>query len=209
MSFALVACGGGSGSSEDSEERAGKYPVEISAAQFPTRQRLAQTSDLTIGVTNSGEKTLPAMAVTISLAGEAGESSILPFSVRSSQVGLALPDRPVWVLEEGYPKLAGEDGPGGAETANKKTFDFGPLKAGESRTAVWRVTPVRAGDYTLTYRIDAGLGGKAKAVTSAGNAPEGSFVVNITDVPPRTRVNDQGQVVEIGPGDSSSGSAAG
>ena len=96
-----------------------------------------------------------------------------------------------------FPKLTDTKGPGGAATANKKTFDFGPLGPGETTTAIWQVTPVKAGDYTLTYRVDAGLGGEAKAVTSSGNPPEGSFHVNISDIPPRTRVNGKGEVVEI------------
>lgn len=171
--------------------------MKISTAQFPTRQRLAEQTELRIGVANSGKKALPALAVTISIAGPQGKNSILPFSIRSPQKGLAIPDRPVWILEDNYPKLAGSEAPAGATTANRKTFDFGALKPGQTTTAVWQVTPVKAGDYTLTYRVDAGLTGKAKAVTSTGNPPEGSFRVNITDVPPRTRVNDKGEVVNI------------
>jgi hypothetical protein len=138
--------------------------------------------------------------VTISIGGKAGQDSLLPFSTRSAQTGLANPDRPVWILEEGYPKLAGEQSPGGAATANQKTFDFGALKPGATTTAVWHVTPVKAGDYTLTYLIDAGLGGQAKAVTSSGKQPGGSFHVNISSTQPATRVNGSGQVVPVGPG---------
>lgn len=191
---------------QDDGEPSGKFPVQISTAQFPTRQRLAQLSELRIGVKNTGKKALPSLAVTISISGPAGKDSLLPFSIRSAQRGLANPDRPVWILEEGFPKLAGAGGgPGGAATANEKTFDFGALKPGKTTSAVWDVTPVKAGDYTLTYRVDAGLGGLAKAVTSAGKPPEGSFHVHITDIPPQTRVDSQGGVVEINPGGSQGG----
>ncbi len=196
-----MACGGGT--RQDANEPSGNFPVRISTAQFPPRQMLAQSTDLRIGVENSGKKALPSLAVTISIAGKEGEDSILPFSARSPQPGLAQPDRPVWILENGYPKLADSSAPGGAATSNEKTFDFGPLAPGDTTTAVWHVTPVAAGDYTLTYRVDAGLGGLAKAVTSSGNPPQGSFHVNISDIPPRTRVNGKGQVVVIGQGSSS------
>ncbi len=65
---------------------------------------------------------------------------------------------------------------------------------------------MKPGSYTVTYRIDAGLTGKAKAVTNGGSPPTGSFHVQITSVPPLTRVNDKGQVVEIKPGGQGSGS---
>ncbi len=197
----LASCGGGD-SGGDSNEPSGNFPVEITTAQFPTRQRLAESSDLRIGVKNTGKKEVPAFVVTVSIAGPEGSDSTLPFSVRDPQPGLALPDRPVWILEEGYPKKDSElDAPsGGATTSDAKTFDFGPLKPGETVNAVWRVTAVKAGDYTLTYRVDAGLSGEAKAVTSSGNPPQGSFHVNITSVPPQTRVTGDGDVVTVEPG---------
>lgn len=204
----LAGCGS-SGGRQDESEPAGKFQVAIVSAKFPPRQQLAQTSNLTLGVKNIGKKTVPALAVTISLAGKLGEDSARPFSIRDPQVGLAIPDRPVWILEEDYPKLVGSSAPGGAETANLKTFDFGPLKPGETTAALWRVTPVKPGSYTVTYRIDAGLTGKAKAVTTDGSPPTGSFHVKITSVPPLTRVNSQGQVVEIQPGGQGGSSSGG
>src|SRR5205085_2535095 len=82
----------------------------------------------------------------------------------------------------------------GAETANEKTFAFGSLKPGKTLSAVWDVTPVKPGDYRLTYQVDAGLFGKAKAKTSDGSVPRGTFAVRISDVPPQTRVDGQGGV---------------
>jgi len=104
---------------------------------------------------------------------------------------------PVWVLENNYPKLSGQKVTAGAETANDKTFDFGSLQPGKTVEAVWKVTPVRPGLYTIDYQVDAGLTGKAKAVTANGSPPTGSFVVKISSTPPNTEVNDQGQVVAI------------
>jgi hypothetical protein len=192
----LSACGSG-GPRQDANEPSGDFPVQITKAEFPARQALAATTNLTLGVKNAGDKTIPDLAVTISTDPDAQES----FSVHSDQPGLAIPSRSVWVLEEGYPKLAGATAPAGAEVAETKTYDFGPLDAGQSREMIWRVSPVVAGTYTVNYRIAAGLTGKAKAVTPDGNIPEGQFVVNISDVPPQTRVNDEGQVVPIKPSD--------
>jgi hypothetical protein len=202
-----VACGGG-GERQDAAEKTATYEMEIVTSEFPTRQRLAETSFLRLGVENSGDEAIPDVAVTISIAGEPGENSIRPFSIRDPQENLAAPDRPVWILENDYPRLVGEDINAGAQTANDKTFAFGELEPGESVEAVWKVTPVKPGDYTLRYEVDAGLQGKAKAETADGGKPGGSFIVQITDVPPQTRVTDDGRVVEIEGGGAPAGDTA-
>jgi hypothetical protein len=204
LALTLAACGS-SGGRQDATEPSGKFPVSIVRSAFPPRQQLAKTSDLTLGVKNTGKRPVPALAVTISIAGKQGQDSIQPFSVRDPQPGLAVPDRPVWILEQDYPKLVGGGNPGGAQTANSKTFDFGALKPGATRAAIWRVTPVKPGTYTVLYRIDAGLTGKAKAVTADGSPPQGSFHVTITSRPPLTRVNGKGQVVVVGSGGKTGG----
>lgn len=196
LAAGLVACGGGA-ERQDETEASGTFPVQIVTSEFPTRQRLAQTSLLKLGVKNTGDEAVPTLAITISIGGPEGRDSTRPFSVRDPQPGLALPDRPVWILENGYPKLAGSTASAGAQTANDKTFAFGILKPGKTTEAVWRLTPVQAGSFTLRYEVDAGLTGKAKAETAGGSQPTGSFAVQISDVPPQTRVNDQGEVVEI------------
>lgn len=194
----LAACGGGA--SSDANQAAGTYRVAVTDALFPTAQRLGQTSLLRLGVRNAGHRTMPAVTFTISIAGREGRTSSLPFGVHDPQPGLSQPDRPVWVLAEHFPKLAGSSKPGGAETSNRKTFAFGPLKPGETTNAVWKLSAVRAGRYTLLYRIDAGLSGTARAVTTGGVAPGGSFSVRISSAPPNTIVTDSGEVVEIGRG---------
>ena len=134
--------------------------------------------------------------MSISIKREEGQTSTLPFAIHDPQPGLAQPDRPVWVLAEHYPKFAGSSMPGGAETSNQKTFDFGPLEAGASADAVWKLSAVKPGHYTLLYAIDAGLGGGAKAKTQGGAAPGGSFTVDISNARRDTEVNDKGEVVE-------------
>jgi hypothetical protein len=220
MAAGVASCGGGE--RQDASEPEGNFEVQIVKADFPSNQKLAENTDLTLTVANSGDRTIPDLAVTIfttsdagtsESGGSTGETSSTPagnpsqpeaqgsFSVRSSQPGLAIPFRPVWILEEGFPKLAGETGPGGAEAAQTDTFSFGSVAAHQSRSMVWNVTPVQAGTFTVHYRVAAGLQGKAKAVTADGSVPEGEFVVRISDAPPQTRVDNSGRVVPIKPSD--------
>ncbi|HWA53756.1 MAG TPA: hypothetical protein VG816_06240 [Solirubrobacterales bacterium] len=194
LSLFVAACGGGS--SSDSNEAEGNYKVDVTGASFPAKQRLGGTYLLDLGVRNTGKKTIPALTVSVSIKGKEGETSTLPFAIHDPQPELAQPDRPVWVLSAHYPKFAGSSEPGGAETSNQKTFDFGELKAGKSADVVWKLSAVRAGKYVLLYSIDAGLSGKAKAETSGGATPGGSLAVDINPVEYNTEVNDSGEVVE-------------
>lgn len=194
LSLFVAACGGGS--SADSNEAEGTYKVEVTEAKFPSKQRLGSTYLLDLGVRNASKKTIPALTVSISIKGNEGQGSTLPFAIHDPQPELAQPDRPVWVLAAHYPKFAGDPAPGGAETSNQKTFDFGPLKAGKNADVVWKLSAVKAGKYTLLYSIDAGLSGKAKAKTSSGLTPGGSFAVDINPVEYNTEVTGSGEVVE-------------
>lgn len=191
----LAACGGGSGS--DSNEKAGTYKVAVTDASFPAKQFIGQTSLMQIDVKNTGDKTVPALTVTVDVGGKEGEEARIPFAIHDPQPGLAGPDRPVWVLAATYPRLVGSSEPGGAETSNAKTYSFGPLKPGKSVEAVWKLSAVRAGKYTIAYEIDAGLSGEAKAKTASGVPPGGTFVADITTKLPDTEVNGAGEIVEI------------
>ena len=194
--LAFSACGGAS--SDGQTEPAGTYRVKVVRADFPTEQRLGQTSLLRIGVRNTGRKTVPAVTVSVSIAGKAGQTSSLPFAVHDPQPELAQPDRPVWVLSENYPKIDGSPKPGGAGTSSPKTFDLGALKPGRSVEGVWKLSAVKAGQYGLLYQVDAGLSGETKATTAAGVRPGGSFAVRIAAENPDTEVNGKGEIVEIG-----------
>ena len=220
VAFVVASCGG---ERQDANEPEGDFPVQIVSANFPSKQKLAENTNLTLSVENTGDKAIPDLAITIFTSSDAstseptssstgttstgtGTTQELPtvqgsFSVRSEQEGLAIPFRPVWILEEGFPKLGGQTASAGAEAAQTDTFSFGTLAANQTRAMVWNVTPVQAGTYTVHYRVAAGLQGKAKAVTGDGSVPEGEFVVRISSAPPQTRVNDAGQVVPIKPSD--------
>ncbi|HEY1855182.1 MAG TPA: hypothetical protein VGG40_11390, partial [Solirubrobacterales bacterium] len=156
-----------------------------------------QTSLLKLSFKNEGEHEVPNLVVYFTLAGKQGATAWLPFAVHEQQTGLANPTRPVWVLAEHFPKLAGSSEKGGATTSDPKTFAFGPLKAGQTTSAVWKLSAVRQGKYTLRYGVGAGLSGEAKAATGSGVATGGTFVAEITSQTPNTEVTDSGEIVEI------------
>lgn len=190
----FAACGGSS-DPQDANEPEGDFEVEVTVSEFPTEQRLAETSDLVLGVENTGEETVPELAFTIFTDDGLADGS---FSIRSDQPGLANPNRAVWILENKYPREAGSPPPSGLSggfRAQTNTFGFGPLEPGDEKKIVWRLTPVQAGSYTLSYIVAAGLDGNAKAVTATGDDVKGEFDVEISDVPPKARVNDAGKVV--------------
>jgi hypothetical protein len=219
LAAGVASCGG---TRQDADEPEGNFPVSIVSADFPSKQQLAQNTNLTLAVANSGDQAIPNLAITIfttsnastgesttttgTTTGTTGTAQELPtvqgsFSVRSEQEGLAIPFRPVWILEEGFPKYEGETASAGAEAAQTNTYAFGELAPNATKRIVWNVTPVQAGTYTVHYRVAAGLQGKAKAVTADGSVPEGEFVVRISSAPPQTRVDDSGKVVPINPSD--------
>jgi hypothetical protein len=195
--LAVAALLGACGSSSSDTEPTGTFHVKVTEASFPTEQKLGQTALLQLAVRNTGKRTVPALTVSFTIAGKQGVDSSLPFGVRDPQVGLAQPERPVWVLAQTYPRLHGSSKPGGASTSSPKTFSLGELKPGETTDAVWKLSAVRSGKYTLLYSIDAGLSGNAKAKTDNGVRPGGSFATEISERLPETEVTDSGEIVEV------------
>ena len=131
---------------------------------------------------------MPALTVTISIAGKEGETSSLPFGdPRSRSRNSPSPTGRSGCSPQSYPQPApAPPNPAAPTTSNRKTFDFGPLKPGADGEAVWKLSAVRAGKYTLLYSVDAGLSGNAKAKTDGGVAPGGSFAVEISRTRRRT-----------------------
>jgi hypothetical protein len=183
-SVALSGCGGGD--RQDKNEKGGTYNVEILDAKFPSKQHLADQSKLEITVRNADNKTIPDVSVTI---GGDPTKPAAAFGARSDQTGLADPSRPVWIVD---------DGPRGGTTAYVNTWALGALKPGASKRFVWKVTAVRAGVNTVSYKVNAGLNGKAKAQLPGGDPPGSSFTVDISDAPPQSSVDDNGNVVKSG-----------
>jgi len=196
LAATLVIAGCGDDDDSGSEdERA--YEAAVVSAEFPPRQRLGETTRMRLKVRNEGDRTIPSLVVNVSLGGEAGGGSSLPFGIRSEEPGLAAPERPVWVLSEHYPKRGDSDDPGGTEGASPKSFNFGPLPAGRSVDGVWQLNAVRTGRYQVLYGIDGDVGGEARVESPSGDPIRGRFTVTITDSVPDTTVNDRGEVVRI------------
>lgn len=194
-SAVLAGCGGGEDpGAQFDNEATGDFPVEVLSADFPARQTVAGTYLLEIAVRNSGDETLPALNVTINLP---GEGSTLAFAYRDQQTGLAVSQRPVWVLEDGYPKLAGEAGRGGAGTSARRTFSFGEVEPGDVAEMVWKVVAVEPGRHLVSYRINAGLSGEANALDASGEPAEGVLPAKISDRAIVTKIDDDGKVVPL------------
>jgi hypothetical protein len=175
-------CGGSGGERQDKDEPSGKWTVDVVDASFPAQQKLSEQVEMRVRVRNEDSKTMPNLAITVD-----------GFQSRSEQPGLADPSRPVWIID---------DGPRGGVTAYSSTWALGKVKAGETKEVVWKVTPVKAGDYELKYRIAAGLDGKAEAVLAGGEKPAGKFAVSVSREPDQARVDpDTGEVIRESGGD--------
>jgi hypothetical protein len=173
---ALLASGCGGGQRQDAKEPSGTFNVDVVRDSFPLTQHIAQQSRLQIQVRNSGNRTIPNVAVTVK-----------GLSVRDPQPGLADPNRAVWIIDAG---------PRGGDTAYTGTWALGALRPGTSRTFEWKVTPTKPGVYDVRYEIAAGLNGKAKARAPSGGRPGGSFTVRVSGKPADARVDPKtGKVV--------------
>jgi hypothetical protein len=161
--LALVVAGCGGGEKQDANEPEGTWKVDVISASFPGRQNLAKTSQLRIKVKNLEQRTLPNLAVTVD-----------GFDQRSEDPDLSDPDRPRWVVEEP---------PDNSITAYTNTWAVGQLPGGATKTLVWKVTALRAGTYTLRYRVAGGLNGKAKTTLVDGAPADGEFVVRVSEKP--------------------------
>ena len=186
----LIAVGGcGGGERQDANEPEGNFPVEVVTATFPEKQKLAQTSELVITVRNTGKAAVPNIAVTVK-----------GLSFPATEPGLSDPERPRFALN-GIPRQIGgfpeakNTSPAGCDTAYVNTWACGTLKPGAEATLVWQVTAVKAGPYEVSWRVAAGLNGKAKAVTTGGGAPAGSFSGSVSRAAPKVRIAADGKTV--------------
>jgi hypothetical protein len=185
IAVALMGLGACGGSATKSDEPSGTFKVEVTHADFPTRQHVAADTDFVLTVRNPGADPLPQLVVTI-WTGKGGAAAA------KGQGSFAAGTRPIWQPLSGFPKLlaAGETieqlgtaESAGAEIAPTDSYTFGPLKPGEAKTMVWRVVPVRTGSYLVHYAVAAGTQGGATAVTAGGAPARGQFGVSINDAP--------------------------
>src|SRR3954454_22989124 len=129
MASMVAGCGGGE--RQDKNEPSGTFDVSVVRDSFPLSQHVARQSRMRIRVRNAGDKTIPNVAVTVK-----------GFSAPSQQEGLSDPNRPVWIVDSG---------PKGGDTAYVGTWALGSLPAGRTREFVWRVTPVKSGQFDVKY----------------------------------------------------------
>ena len=98
------------------------------------------------------------------------------FYQRREDADLADPERPVWIVNEA---------PLNSTSALTNTWTIGPLPAGgDSAPSSWKVTRVRAGTYSLRYRVARGhrRQGQGRVVRRQRPAT-GSFTVRISRAP--------------------------
>lgn len=192
----LSGCLGSEDRTQFPDAKPGEYEVDVTEVDFEARQRVGRTYDFTIEARNTGEESIPGMTVSIDLP---GRDSTLAFAYRNRQPGIAQGQRPVWVVEEGYPKLAGTVGRGGANTSNRRTFNFGEVEPGETAEMVWRLVAVKPGSYRLQWKMAAGVAPGETAVDRNGETPEGLVGVEINNRPRLTRIDASGRVVPLTP----------
>ncbi|MHB8531771.1 MAG: hypothetical protein ACYDC2_03520 [Solirubrobacteraceae bacterium] len=177
----VAGCGG---SGHVAGEKAATYTVKIAKAGFPSKQAVAKPSLMELQVENTGEHAIPNFSITVD-----------SFSYSSDYPGLAARLRPVWVIERGPGKPANPPVStqevsqlGAGQSAYTNTWVFGPLAAKATQTLRWYVVPVKSGAYTVHYRINSGLGGKAKTRLASGPAT-GQLAVEIASAPPNRYVD--------------------
>src|SRR5215218_1492778 len=176
LAAGLAACGGGQ--RQDATVPSGNFAVQVTKAKFANHQKLADSNYLQLAIRNADTKTIPDLAVTINTVAE-GQPNI-----KSRQ--------PLKQLAKGPTS--------GAASAATDTFQFGSLAPDQSKDIAWRVTPVRAGTYTVHYEVSASLTGKARAVTPDGSPVRGEFVATISAKPPQSCVTGSGKVTtDCGP----------
>lgn len=184
VAASLGAAGCGGQPRQDANEPSRTYPLEVTRASFPTAQKVAQASVMTVSVRNAGKQVVPDVAVTVETAGSG--TGAQAFSVVDSQPNLAERSRPVWIVDAGPVGDGKTERPGfqtgQPNTAYANTWALGSLAPGRTVTFMWRVTAVRAGRYTVQYAVAPGLDGRAKAQL-VGSAPR-SFTVNVSRAAP-------------------------
>lgn len=177
---------------QDENEPEGKFQVRVVEASFPKDQRIAKPARLRIAVKNVGDRAIPNIAVTINGFTERIEGEV------------ADPRRPTFLLNGGPVENFGgfkdskEDTPRGGDTAYVDTWALGRLRPGKTKVFRWSVTPVKDGPFRISWEVNAGLDGKAKAVTSGGQKPKGAFAGTIEGEAPKARVSDDGQSIVQG-----------
>jgi hypothetical protein len=197
---ALAGCGSQivKGDPQDRAEPVGNFPVRVESATFPKGQNLAKDSSMQIVVVNTGQRRVPDINVTVKCGQGLGGS----FMTATDESDVSDPERPQFIVnkiptatERVNPPL--DPAPLERSSAFVDTYPLGPLDPGRKATFRWDVTAVKAGPYRLCWRVNAGLYGKAKAVTSSGSAlpTSGEFKGSVSNKPPTAKISADGHTV--------------
>ncbi len=201
---ALSACG--SAAQQDAHAPSGNFPIAVTTAKFPVRQRLAQHTHLVISVRNVGTKTIPNVSVSIcnttcAYPAPVGQgTSVEAFAQYLNMPGLASHSRPVWVIDRppGQCTYSCQNGGQGAYvSADANTWQAGALKPGATAIFNWGLTAVAAGHFVVAYQIAGDLYGKAKTTLPNGLSPAGTFAVTILRAPAQSYVTSSGKIVVV------------
>lgn len=181
---ALLTTAGCGAERQDANEPEGKFKVSVTDASFPAKQSIAQRARFKVEVRNDDKRSLPNVAVTVKTRPGRTGAAPLAFGQAATDTRLADTEKPVWIVDTG---------PVGGDSAYTNTWSLGPMSPGETKTFTWKLTAVKAGRYTVTYRVAPGLNGKAQAARGARTS--GLFRVTISDEPVPAHVDDNGKVV--------------
>jgi hypothetical protein len=180
VAVVLAGCGG---SQQGADEPRGEFRVEIVGASFPRVQHIADSVQLKLRVRNGeAQDTLRNVAVTVETEPKTRGDAAIAFGQQERGAGLASAGRPVWVLDEG---------PKGGTTAYDNTWLAGELFPSQTKELTWKLVAVKAGTYTLRYRVAPGLTGRG---TAAGGRSSGEIHVRIIDEPVPARVGENRKV---------------
>jgi hypothetical protein len=180
---ALAIAGAGCGDErQDAGAPSGEFGLDVTDASFPARQHVAEPATLRLRVRNTGDRSVPDLTVTVETSPGDGGAPVA-FAQAVDDPALASSAKPVWILDEG---------PVGGDSAYTNTWAVGPLEAGKARTVQWRLTAVRAGRYTVAWRLAPALEGDVEV---RGDRTRGEFDVTIADAPVPARVNGKGDVL--------------
>jgi hypothetical protein len=204
LAVGAAGCGGSTtskGDRQDTDEKAGTYPVSVEEAEFPTQQQLAETSVMRVVVRNAGDLPVPNIAVTVQCrtTKDGGDGS---FDRQIAGQGQADKNRPNFVVDQipGAVRPASRQrlDPLERSTAYVNTYTLGSLQPNRTATFEWKVTAVRAGPFRVCARVAAGLDNKSVAKPASGSLPlEKEFTGTVSNAAPKTGVADDGTITTL------------
>ena len=184
VALAISGCGG---ARQDANEPSGTFHVAVVSAKLAKKQRVSAATAMRVTVRNVDSKTIPNLTITVRTNSadpnfRSGSQNVAAdgFNYVSSESGLSDPRRPVWIVDSG---------PASGTTTYDATWAVGPLAPGMTKTFIWKLTPVKVGTWSVGYRVDAGLNGKAVAALANGAAPTGRLTAQIGNIPPQAQVD--------------------